>query len=150
MLYITETDYNAILQYCKESLPYEACGLVAGTADGNRKFIKKIYLLTNTDASSHHFSIAPKEQFAVIKNIRACGYKLLGNFHSHPNSPAVPSREDIRLAYDANAYYMILSLMDINKPVLNVFNINKEKRVTAVKLVVEFCAHFSAERAVFY
>ena len=136
---MTETDYNTILQYCKKSLPYEACGLVAGIAEDSRKFIKKIYFLTNADESSHHFSIAPKEQFAVAKDIRACGYKLLGNFHSHPHSPAVPSREDIRLAYNANADYMILSLMDVDRPVLNVFNISREKCVTTVKLIIGFC-----------
>lgn len=126
MLYITEADYNIILEHCIKSLPNEACGLVAGVKKGNNKFIKKVYLMTNIDCSSKHFSMAPEEQFAVAKDIRANGYVLLGNFHSHPHSPAMPSSEDIRLAYDKNMDYMILSLMDIDKPVLNVFNINRE------------------------
>lgn len=136
MLYITETDYNVILEYCIKNLPNEACGLVAGTEEGDSRFIKKVYLLTNTDASSRHFSMAPEEQFAAVKDMRAHGYKLLGNFHSHPNSLAMPSSEDRRLAYDTNTYYMIISLMDIDKPVLNVFNINREKDITAVKLII--------------
>lgn len=139
MLYITEADYNVILAHCKKNLPNEACGLVAGTGDKNDQFIKKVYLLTNTDASSRHFSMIPEEQFAAVKDMRAHGYKLLGNFHSHPNSKAVPSGEDIRLAYDTDTYYMILSLMDINKPVFNVFNISKEKDVTEVKLSIIRC-----------
>lgn len=136
MLYITETDYNIILAYCRENLSNEACGLVAGIEEGNSKFIKKVYLLTNTDASSKHFSMDIEEQFAAVKDMRAHGYKLLGNFHSHPNSLAVPSSEDKRLAYDADVYYMIFSLMDIDKPVLNVFNISREKDITAVEFMV--------------
>ncbi len=136
MLYITEADYNTILGHCKTSLPYEACGLVAGIRDGSNKFVKKVYLMVNADKSSRHFSMVPEEQFAVAKDIRKNGYRLLGNFHSHPHSPAMLSNEDKRLAYDTEADYMVLSLMDIDKPVLNVFNIDSTKHVTAGKLVV--------------
>ena len=47
----------------------------------------------------------------------------LGNFHSHPESPSRPSEEDKRLAYDREASYMIISLMDIENPVLKSFRI---------------------------
>lgn len=136
MLYITETDYNLILKHCKKSLPNEACGLIAGIRDGNNKYIKKIYPLTNIDASSRHFSMDYKEQFATIKDIRANGYILLGNFHSHPHSPAIPSSEDRRLAYDTSINYMIISLMNVDKPVFNVFNINYKKDIITEKLII--------------
>ena len=42
---------------------------------------------------------------------------------SHPESPSRPSEEDKRLAYDSKASYMILSLMEPEKPVLNSFHI---------------------------
>ena len=77
-----------------------------------------------------------KEQFAVIKNIRAMGYQLAGNFHSHPSAPARLSKEDIRLAYDFRTSYMVLSLMDREHPVLNVFNIDREKNVKPEELVI--------------
>jgi proteasome lid subunit RPN8/RPN11 len=47
----------------------------------------------------------------------------LGNWHSHPESPSRPSEEDKRLAYDSSASYLILSLMDLEHPVLNSFHI---------------------------
>ena len=46
----------------------------------------------------------------------------LGNWHSHPSSPSRPSVEDIRLAFDSKASYLILSLM-ADYPVLNSFHI---------------------------
>lgn len=55
--------------------------------------------------------------------MRAKGYVPLGNFHSHPESPSRPSEEDKRLAYDKDASYMIISLMDIENPVLKSFRI---------------------------
>ena len=41
----------------------------------------------------------------------------------HPESPSRPSEEDKRLAYDKDASYMIISLMDIENPVLKSFRI---------------------------
>ncbi len=64
----------------------------------------------------------PKEQLAAIKDMRANGLKPLGNWHSHPSSPSRPSDEDIKLAYDPSASYMIMSLMAEN-PVINSFHI---------------------------
>ena len=57
------------------------------------------------------------------KDMRANGLVPLGNWHSHPESPSRPSDEDKRLAYDSKASYMILSLMNIDEPVLNSFHI---------------------------
>jgi proteasome lid subunit RPN8/RPN11 len=70
--------------------------------------------LTNTDASTDHFSLSPSEQFASIRKIRELGMKLKAVYHSHPSSPARPSQEDIRLAFDSEISYVIISLLDPN------------------------------------
>jgi proteasome lid subunit RPN8/RPN11 len=62
-----------------------------------------------------------------VKEMRANGWKPLGNWHSHPASPSRPSEEDIRLAYDSSALYLILSLMERSAPVLNAFHIEKDR-----------------------
>ena len=121
MLYLKKEDYEKILAHCKEGLPNEACGLIGGTIEGDKRSIQKVYLLTNIDQSNEHFSMDPKEQLAAVKDMRANGLKLLGNFHSHPESPSRPSEEDKRLAYDSKVNYLILSLMDLENPVFNAF-----------------------------
>ena len=137
MLYLTKEDYEKILAHCKEGLPNEACGLIGGTIEGDKRSIQKVYLLTNIDQSNEHFSMDPKEQLAAVKDMRANGLKLLGNFHSHPESPSRPSEEDKRLAYDSKVNYLILSLMDLENPVFNAFRIDEEKNVTKEELVIE-------------
>lgn len=136
MLFLQKADYEKMLAHCEEGLPNEACGLIAGTKEGEDKYIKKIYLLTNIDASNEHFSMDPKEQFAAIKDIRANGYVLLGNFHSHPESPSRPSEEDKRLAYDSTVNYLIMSLMEKDHPVLKAFQIDKDKNVTVEEIKI--------------
>lgn len=136
MLYLSQEDYQKILTHCRQGLPNESCGLIGGTKDGDKKEIKKVYLLTNLDQSNEHFSMDPKEQLAAVKDMRANGYVLLGNFHSHPESPSRPSEEDKRLAYDSRVNYLILSLMDQEHPVLNAFVIDEEKNVTKEELII--------------
>lgn len=129
-LKMKKSDYDAILTHCVKGLPNEACGLLAGTVDGDVKTVTKVYLLTNLDASNEHFSMDPKEQFAALKDARANGVGIIGNFHSHPESPSRPSEEDKRLAYDSTIEYLILSLQDADEPVLKAFGIDREKNVT--------------------
>lgn len=137
MLILKKKDYNIMLEHCVKGLPHEACGLIAGIKDGEKKTVKKVYLLTNVDASSEHFSMDPKEQLAAVKDARANGLELLGNFHSHPESPSRPSEEDKRLAYDSTSEYLILSLMERDHPVLRGFHIDKEKNVSENEIVIE-------------
>ncbi len=121
MLKLKKEDYEKILDHCRKGLPNESCGLLGGTIEGDVKTIEKVYLLTNIDESNEHFSMDPKEQLSAIKDIRQNGYQMIGNFHSHPESPSRPSEEDKRLAFDPNIEYLILSLMDAENPVLKAF-----------------------------
>jgi proteasome lid subunit RPN8/RPN11 len=134
MLRLNKNDYEKIIAHAKECLPEEACGLIAGSREGETKEIKKVYFLTNIDHTNEHFSMDPKEQLAAVKDMRANGLTPLGNWHSHPESPARPSEEDKRLAYDPTVNYLILSLMNPGEPVLKAFDINKEREVTVEEI----------------
>ena len=136
MIYITKDDYNLILSHAKNNLPEEACGLLGGVIDGEDKYVKKVYLLENTDHSNEHFTMSPQAQLQSIKDMRQNGYVLLGNWHSHPESPSRPSEEDKRLAMDTKIRYLILSLMDNDNPVLNAFIIDRDKNVSKEEINV--------------
>lgn len=123
-VYIHAEDYNRIAAYAREHLPKESCGLIAGTEDERGRHISKVYYLTNVDDAEDHFTLDPKEQLEAVKDMRANGYKPLGNWHSHPDTPSRPSKEDIGLAYDPGASYLIMSFMTAD-PVFNSFHIEK-------------------------
>ena len=137
---ITKKDFDSIYAYALSQRPAEACGLVAGTLgeDGTRE-IRKVYLLTNTDHSNEHFTIDPMEQLRAVRDMRAEGLVPLGNWHSHPETPSRPSEEDKRLANDKNAVYLILSLQEKDRPVLNAFHVETRdggKQVRKEELVI--------------
>jgi len=119
---LKHSDFETIASHARKSLPNEACGLIAGKIENSIKTVEKVYLLSNPDCSPEHFSIDPKEQLAAVKDMRVLGLSPLGNFHSHPSTPARPSEEDIRLSFDPKASYLILSLAE-ETPVLKAFEV---------------------------
>ena len=134
MIILKREQFEEIVEHAKKNLPNEDCGLLAGTISDEIRTVEKIYFLKNIDESPEHFSMDTNEQFAAVKDIRANGLKLLGNFHSHPSSPARPSEEDKRLVFDRNLSYLILSLA--NKPVLKSFRYDREKNVSIEELKI--------------
>lgn len=97
---------ESIIDHAKKDAPIEACGYLAAL----NGVVIKHYELPNIDKSTEHFSFEPKDQFAVIKDIRENNLELSAVYHSHPVTPARPSLEDIKLAYDPDISYVIVSL----------------------------------------
>jgi proteasome lid subunit RPN8/RPN11 len=131
MLEIPRTIFRQMVEQAETEAPIEACGILAG--DNGR--IEKLYKMTNVDNSSEHFMMEPKEQFAVAKDIRARGLKMLAIYHSHPTAPARPSDEDIRLSLMPDVTYVIVSLKEPSPPVIKGFLI-KDGAITKVPIKV--------------
>jgi len=95
-----------MIKHSKDDAPIEACGYLAS----KEGVIIKNYPLTNIDQSKEHFSFSQEEQFDVLKKSRSEDLKIVAVYHSHPETPARPSEEDIKLAYDPELSYVIVSL----------------------------------------
>ena len=96
----------AILAQAEAAAPIEACGYLAG----RHGVVRGHYPMTNADRSATHFSFDIEEQFRVMRAVREQGMQMIGVYHSHPVTPARPSAEDVRLAYDPNIIHVIISL----------------------------------------
>jgi proteasome lid subunit RPN8/RPN11 len=120
MIRIPRHIIESIIAQAKNELPNEACGLLTGSENT----VQRQYPLTNVDHSPEHFSFDPREQFQVLKSARAEGLKIIANYHSHPATPARPSEEDKRLAYDPNISYLIVSLAG-EEPVVKAFSLEE-------------------------
>ena len=106
MLRISQQIIDQLFDHAKTGLPEEVCGYLAGTD----REVTKHFPLTNIDHSPEHFSFDPAEQFQVVREVRKADQVILANYHSHPETPARPSIEDIRLAFDPEISYVIVSL----------------------------------------
>ena len=124
---------DQIVEQALQEAPNEACGYLCGQ-DGE---VTACFPLSNVDRSPEHFSMDPREQFAVMKKARALGLTTLAVYHSHPATPARLSREDIRLANDPATVYVIYSLA---RSEMRAFVVSQEKTVSEVPLEITVAA----------
>jgi proteasome lid subunit RPN8/RPN11 len=108
-----------MLAQARAEAPIECCGILAGS--GGR--VERLYKMTNAEHRNDHFMMAPEQQFTAIKDIRSASLDMLAIYHSHPETPARPSAEDIRLALTPGVVYLIVSLQGGNGPVVKAFQI---------------------------
>lgn len=130
-LQIPDDIFEQIVVQAREEAPIEACGILAGKGSA----VEKIYKMANVDNSHDHFMMQPEEQFAVMKDMRAAELSMLAIYHSHPESPARPSQEDVHMAFTPGVVYVIVSLQDESNPVIKGFNI-EDGNMTEVKVEI--------------
>ncbi len=111
--------FEDMLEQARAEAPVECCGILAGR-DGRAE---KLYKMANAEHRCDHFMMASEQQFEAVKGIRSSSLDMLAIYHSHPETPARPSAEDIRLALTPNIVYVILSLQPNRGPAMKGFQI---------------------------
>jgi len=99
----------------------EACGILAGRAGkvvsaDELWLVVEVYEMRNVENSPIGYSMDPREQLAVEKQMRAKRQQLLGIYHSHTATEAYPSSVDKSLAISPDVSYVIVSLKDRVSP----------------------------------
>ena len=112
--------HDAIVAHARFCYPEEACGLVAGPSSAE---LRIAFCLTNRDRSSYRFTVDPDEHYRAIKQAERQGWDVVGVFHSHPYSEALPSVLDIAGALDPEWVYLIVSLAPDVLPNLRAFEV---------------------------
>ncbi len=103
---------DEMVAHAREDAPNEACGMVGGR-DGTAA---TLYRAANAEASPFRYSIDAAEQFRLMREIEEAGEELVGIYHSHTKSDAYPSQTDVNLAGWPDAVYLIVSLVDPERP----------------------------------
>ena len=133
MLSISKSIYDQMIDHAKKGYPNEACGIVGGASAGK---VDAFFPMRNVDEASVSYFMDPKEQLETFKKMRTMKIQMNGIFHSHVASEAYPSQKDVRLAFYSDVSYLIVSLSDMQKPVLRSFKIQDERvQEEEIKLV---------------
>lgn len=120
MITMTQGQLQQFVAHAVECLPEEACALLLGEQTEEGKVVREVFITENIDHTNEHFTITPETQLKAMKYARTKGWAVLGNIHSHPETPARPSEEDKRLAADKRMSYLIVSLAE-EQPVCKAF-----------------------------
>ena len=125
MLKVSKQNLESIRVHGARDYPSECCGMMLGTANGDRKEVREVVALANLrhdpkraqdllplenpgrESERNRFLIDPLEQLKVEKDARARGLDVLGYYHSHPDHPARPSTYDRDHAWPWYSYVIV-------------------------------------------
>jgi len=86
-----------IFQQMESTYPNEGGGFLLGTLTGATVHIKDITQVENVfeeEEQYHRYAMTPQDWMRLEDAAEARGLSLVGYYHSHPDSPAVPSVYD--------------------------------------------------------
>jgi proteasome lid subunit RPN8/RPN11 len=101
---------DQLLAHARAELPNEACGLLSGDLGTGRA--TAFHPARNADASPLRYNVHPDDLVRIIFRIEDDDEDLIGIFHSHTHTPAVPSPTDHRTAQYPDAFYVLATLAD--------------------------------------
>ncbi len=127
---------DAMVAHALEDAPIECCGLLAAK-DG---VVAAVRRAKNKEASPYRFSIDPLETRKHEQAIDDAGMELVGFYHSHTGSHAVPSPTDIRMMgpfFGPPFVHFVIGVADREKPEVRVWHIDGSERVERTFQVVD-------------
>jgi proteasome lid subunit RPN8/RPN11 len=87
-------------RHAEREYPHECCGLLVGQIadEGRTREVFELYPVANTYAEGerhHRMQIPPLAYIQAERAFAPRGLGVIGNYHSHPDHPAVPSQFDL-------------------------------------------------------
>lgn len=107
MLVINTKFVEAMITQARKDHPIETCGIIAGEEGSNTP--SRFIPMRNISQSTGFFQFDPKQQLQVWRDMDERGEQAIVIYHSHTDSQAYPSREDIQLATEPQAHYVIIT-----------------------------------------
>ena len=119
MIKIELPTLDAIKRHARGDYPRECCGLLIGRIEdeGRTRIVVATYPVSNAWAESealhHRMLIQPQDYMRAERAFSKQNLGVVGNYHSHPDHPAIPSRFDLEhLAPWTTMSYIVVSVYD--------------------------------------
>jgi proteasome lid subunit RPN8/RPN11 len=103
---------DALVRHARDEAPNECCGLLVG----HPTRVEEAVRARNLTPTPTRYLVDPADHFAALRRARARGASVIGAYHSHPASPAIPSPTDLAEALYTEFLYVIVSLADAGPP----------------------------------
>lgn len=91
---LTKSQQQLLSNHADNETPNESCAILFGTEDEKEIKVEKIFLTKNIEKSPVNFTISAEQRLEADKMERELELKIIGIFHSHPDSQAYPSSTD--------------------------------------------------------
>jgi proteasome lid subunit RPN8/RPN11 len=109
VLCIPRSVLEKIVALCKANRTEEVCGVLVGIWTGTKKQVSRIVPTENV-ARSHRdtrYRIDDRHILDLENSLRGSSEEIIGFYHSHLNSPQLPSQYDKSLAWEEYSYIIV-------------------------------------------
>ena len=99
----------AIRRHGEADYPAEACGVIGGALEADRKVVVQVVPLVNqrTDSARNRYLIDPASFRRAQEKLERDGLDVIGVYHSHPDHPPAPSAFDREHAWPWLSYVIV-------------------------------------------
>ena len=111
---LTQKEKDDLVAHAIEQQPSESCAMLLGKKVGYDWNVKEVFLTQNVENSQTNFTISPEELLKGYKIAEKMQLELVGVFHSHPNSAAIPSSTDKKFMQNNPVPWIIFSGVNNN------------------------------------
>ena len=106
---LTQKEKNKLVTHAIDLRPNESCAILLGEKIDDAWNVKEVFLTENMDKSQTNFTISPEELLKGYQLAEKMHLELVGVFHSHPNSDAIPSSTDKKFMQNNPVPWIIFS-----------------------------------------
>ncbi len=93
--------------------PEECCGLLAGRREPSGDVV-----VTRAQPSPNvaqgdrreRFEVDPQVRFDLMRDLQGGALEIIGVYHSHPDHPAEPSANDLKMAFEPDLVWLITAV----------------------------------------
>lgn len=106
-LRISRKDTELIQVELEANRPYEACGVLIGTMDSSKALVEEARPVINSKRTRTSFELDPQQFYVAWNDAESKGKEIVGIYHTHPVSSAVPSLWDRKTMEDVSLVWLI-------------------------------------------
>ena len=111
---LAQKEKDKLVDHAIEQQPSESCAMLFGKKVGDDWNVKEVFLTQNMDNSQTNFTISPEELLKGYQIAQKNQLEVVGVFHSHPNSDAIPSNIDKKFMQNNPVPWIIFSGVNNN------------------------------------
>ena len=106
---LAQKEKDKLVTHAISEQPSESCAMLFGKKIGDNWNVKEVFLTQNIDDSQTNFTISPEELLKGYQIAEKNQLEVVGIFHSHPNSDAIPSNTDKKFMQNNPVPWIIFS-----------------------------------------
>ena len=106
---LAQKEKDKLVTHAISEQPSESCAMLFGKKVGDNWNVKEVFLTQNIDDSQTNFTISPEELLKGYQIAEKNQLEVVGIFHSHPNSDAIPSSTDKKFMQNNPVPWIIFS-----------------------------------------